>query len=70
VIAPVDALITRPAGEALYVPPTLPVRVTLAGAALLQYGDPSYAIVALGAAVIVTEVVVLNNAQPPPAAIA
>jgi len=69
VIAPVDALIVSPAGLALYVPPALPVCVTLTGPALLQYGVPAYEIVALGAAVIVTDVVVLNSAQPSPAAI-
>jgi hypothetical protein len=36
VIAPVDALIERPEGAALYVPPALPVRVTLAVVPLLQ----------------------------------
>jgi hypothetical protein len=36
VIAPVVALIVNPAGTALYVPPALPVRVTLAIVPLLQ----------------------------------
>jgi hypothetical protein len=68
-IAPVDAFKESPDGLELYVPPTLPVRVTLAVLALLQYGEPLYVIVALGAAVIVTEDVVLKTAQPPLAGI-
>ena len=54
-IAPVAALITTPAG-AVYVPPAVPVCVTVA-VPVAQYGDPAYAIVAVGNAVIVIEVV-------------
>ena len=66
-IVPFEPLIDKPAGFALYVPPVLPVSVTLAVVPPVQYGVPLYAIVALGAAVTVTEVVVLNAAHPPPA---
>ena len=68
-IAPVLALIDRPAGLALYAPPAVPVRVTVAVPPLEQYGLPGYVIVAEGAEVTVTFAVVLNDAHPPEAAI-
>ena len=41
IIAPVEASIDNPAGETVYVPPVVPVRVTFCGAIkLVQYGDP------------------------------
>jgi hypothetical protein len=51
------------------VPPAVPVRVTVAVPALEQYGEPAYEIVAPGTAVMVIEVVVVYNGQPPDAAI-
>ncbi len=56
-IAPVPAFIETPAG-AVYVPPAVPVWVTVA-APVAQYGEPAYEIVATGRAVIVIEVVVV-----------
>jgi hypothetical protein len=67
VIAPVEALIVKPAVDE-YVPPAVPVRVTAPDADVLQNGEPAYVIVADGAAVIVTLAVVVNAAQPPDAA--
>ena len=64
-IAPVVASIVNPAVEE-YVPPVVPVKVTVCGVALLvQNGVPAYEIVAAGKAVIVTEVVTGIAAQPP-----
>ena len=54
-IAPVAAVIEIPAG-AVYVPPAVPVCVGVA-VPVAQYGLPAYAIVAVGNAVIVIEVV-------------
>jgi hypothetical protein len=68
VTVPVAALMVKPAGAALYVPPAVPVLVTGAVKAVEQYGVPAYVIVALGVAVIVMLVVVVNTAQPPDAA--
>jgi hypothetical protein len=68
-MAPVAALIVNPAGEAVYVPPAVPVRVTFCTVALLAQKGPAYEIVALGAVVMVTLAVVVNAAQPPAAAI-
>src|SRR5580698_6258289 len=56
-ISPVAALITTPAG-AVYVPPPVPVSVTVA-VPVAQYGDPVYAMVATGSAVIVMDAVVV-----------
>src|SRR5258707_5188708 len=56
-ISPVAALITTPDG-AVYVPPAVPVCVTVA-VPVAQYGDPEYAIVAVGNAVIVMDAVVV-----------
>ena len=68
VIAPVAALIVKPAVE-VYVPPLVPVNDALCAVEILeQNGVPLYEIVAAGAVVIVTEVVVVNKAQPPLAA--
>ena len=46
---------TTPAG-AVYVPPAVPVCVTVA-VPVAQYGEPAYEIVAVGSAVMVIEVV-------------
>ena len=67
-ISPVVAFIDKPVVEE-YVPPVVPVVVTEAVATLLQYGEAVYAIVALGAVVIVTMVVAVKTAQVPSAAI-
>ena len=56
-MSPVAALITTPAGE-VYVPPAVPVCVTVA-VPVAQYGEPAYAIVAVGRAVMVMVVVVV-----------
>ena len=69
VIAPVLALIPKPVVEE-YVPPVVPVCVTdCALVIVLQNGDPSQLILALGAVVIVTLAVVLTAEQPADAAI-
>ena len=54
-IAPVAALMETPAG-AVYVPPAVPVCVTVA-VPVAQYGEPVYAMVAVGNVVIVIEAV-------------
>jgi hypothetical protein len=59
VMAPVLALSVKPAGVALYVPPVVPVCVTDTVPALVQIGDPAYAMVAEGVAVMVTLAVVV-----------
>jgi hypothetical protein len=41
VTKPVPLLIDRPAGEAVYVPPLVPVLVTLAVVPVLQKGEPA-----------------------------
>jgi hypothetical protein len=41
VMAPVAALIVNPAGEAVYVPPAVPVRVTFCTVALLEQKGPA-----------------------------
>ena len=41
VICPVVALIVNPAGDDVNPPPLVPVKVTLAGLAELQYGLPA-----------------------------
>ena len=70
VTAPVAAFIVKPTGAEVYVPPAVPMRVTAcAPITLLQNGEPVYEIAAVGAAVIVTLVVVVNTGQPPDAAI-
>src|SRR3984957_3066194 len=61
-IAPVAAVIETPAG-AEYVPPAVPVWVTVA-VPVAQYGEPEYAIVAVGSAVIVILVVVVLLQAP------
>ena len=66
-IAPVVELMVRPAGLALYVPPAVPVRVTLAVPVALQYGDPAYVIEADGALTISIAAVAVKDAQPPEA---
>ncbi len=69
VIAPVLRLMFNPVvGLTLYVPPVVPVSVIACDVVIvLQYGEPAYVIVALGAAVIVTNLVALTAAQPPDA---
>jgi glutamine amidotransferase PdxT len=65
VIAPVEVLIVKPAGVALYVPASEPVRVTACSAvSLLQNVDALYEIVASGASVIVTCAGAVTCAQP------
>ena len=66
-ISPVAAFIDKPAVEE-YVPPVVPVLVTEAVVTLLQYGEAAYAIVALGAVVMVIGAVVVKTGQPPAAA--
>ena len=61
-ISPVAALITTPAG-AVYVPPAVPVCVTVA-VPVAQYGEPAYAIVAVGRALMVMLVVVVLLQAP------
>ena len=69
VIAPVLALMLKPVAEE-YVPPVVPVWVTdCVLVIVLQNGEPAQLILAFGAAVIVTVVVVLTAEQPPDAAI-
>ena len=72
VIAPVDELIVNPAVE-LNVPPLnapVPVSVTAwAVATDLQNGVPAYEMFAVGASVIVTDVVTGTAAHPPDAGI-
>ena len=51
-----------------YVPPGVPVRVTLAMPALEQYGDAAYTIVAVGAVVMVIVVVAMTAGHPAAAA--
>ena len=64
VIAPVLALMLKPAVEE-YVPPVVPVCVTdCALVRVLQNGEPAQLILALGAAVMVTAAVVLTAEQP------
>jgi hypothetical protein len=58
VIVPVEALMVSPAVDE-YVPPPVPVLVTVTGAEVVQNGLPLYAIVAEGACVMVTEVVMV-----------
>jgi hypothetical protein len=41
VMAPVEALIVNPAGDAVYVPPAVPVRVTFCTVALLEQNGPA-----------------------------
>ena len=66
-MSPVAPLIeTAPGAE--YVPPAVPVRVTVAVPAFEQYGVPVYAIVAAGNAVTVMDVDVENAGHPPAAA--
>ena len=71
VIAPVEGSIVNPAGDALYVPPEkapVPVRVTdCAVLTEVQKGVPEYEMLAVGTAVIVTDVVAVIAAQPPAA---
>jgi hypothetical protein len=70
-ISPVDALMLNPAG-AENVPPVyaaVPLRVTGAEVAEVQYGVPAYAMVAVGSAVTVTLVVAVTAAQPPAASV-
>ena len=68
-IAPVLAMMLKPAVEE-YVPPVVPVCVTdCALVIVLQNGDSAQLILALGAVVIVTLAVVLTAEQPPDAAI-
>ena len=56
--------------EALYVPPLAPMRVTACELErVLQNGEPAQLIVALGAAMIVTVVVLITAEQPAEAAI-
>jgi hypothetical protein len=70
VTAPVPALIVNPAGDAVYIPPLVPVKVTgCAVATDLQNGVPAYVMLAVGNAVIVIGVVAVTTAQPPDAAI-
>jgi hypothetical protein len=69
VIAPVVLLMVSPPG-ALNVPPVyapVPDRVTDAELTDVQKGVPAKDIVAVGAAVIVTNVVAVTAAQPPAA---
>ena len=70
-MAPVDASRVRPAGNAVYVPPVVPVRVTdCAVTTEVQNGVPAYDMVPVtGAAVIVTDAVVDTPEHPPAAAI-
>jgi hypothetical protein len=68
VMVPVAALMLNPAGEAVYVPPVVPVWVTVCGTMLVTQNGPAYEIVPLGAVVMVTLAVVVNVAQPPAAA--
>ena len=68
VIAPVLASMLRPVVDE-YVPPVVPVWLTdCAIERVLQNGEPAQLILALGAAVIVTVVVVLTAEQPADAA--
>jgi hypothetical protein len=67
VIAPVEALIINPAAEE-YVPPVVPVNVTGWTADVIQKVGPLYAIVAVGAVVMVTNVVAEKAEHPPAAA--
>ena len=70
VTAPVLELILNPDGLELYVPLAVPTRVTDCELVIvLQNGEPAQLILAFGAAVIVTVVVVLTAEQPPDAAI-
>ena len=69
VIAPVLELIPKPVVEE-YVPTVVPVCITdCALVIVLQNGEPSQLMLALGAAVMVTLAVVLTAEQPPDAAI-
>ena len=69
VMDPVLALMLKPVVEE-YVPPVVPVCVTdCALVRVVQNGEPAQLILAFGAAVIVTVVVVLTAEQPPDAAI-
>ena len=69
VISPVLASMLKPVAEE-YVPPVVPVWLTdCALVRVLQNGEPAQLILALGAAVIVTVVVVLTAEQPADAAI-
>jgi len=69
-ISPVEPLRESPAGDDVYVPPVVPVLVTgLIVRSLLQKGAPAYDIVAAGACVIVIEVALVCDGQPPAAAI-
>ena len=66
------ASIVKPAGAAVYAPPVnapVPVSAGFWTAADLHTLAAGYDSVAVGAAVTVTEAVVVNAAQPPPAAI-
>jgi len=64
-MAPVFASMVSPAGEALYVPPVVPVRVTgWPPVSDLQKGVPAYEMVAAGWAVMVTDVVMGTAAHP------
>jgi hypothetical protein len=69
----VPALIVNPAGDALYVPPVYaPVPLNVTDCAVptdLQNGVPAYEMLAVGGAVIVTDVVTGIAAQPPDAGI-
>jgi hypothetical protein len=69
----VPALIVNPAGAAVYVPPVYaPVPVNVTGCAVttdLQNGVPAYVILAVGSAVMVTDVVTGTAAHPPDAGI-
>ena len=67
VTAPVPVFSESPAVEE-YVPPAVPVLVTAAVPPELQDGEPVELIVADGAAVMTICAVVVNNAQPPLAA--
>jgi hypothetical protein len=53
-IVPVLPVMDRPPGLAVYVPPDVPVRVTVAVPVVAQYGEPPYAIVADGACCTIT----------------
>ena len=65
-MAPVVMLTDNPVGVAVYVPAAVPVLVTGWGAVTVLQKGPPYEIVAAGAAVIVTDAVVV--AAPHPAA--
>lgn len=60
-MAPVEALMDKPAGNAVNVPPEVPVKLTdCAAVSDLQNGLPKYAIVAEGDALKVTATVAVT----------